>query len=304
MPTVYIGIGSNLGNRQGNCLKAIGILKNNGLKITAQSSMHETEPWGVKDQPKFINMALKVETDLTPQKLLVLLKDIEDIMGRENIIRWGPRIIDIDILLYDDIKINEDDLKIPHPLMHEREFVLESLSEIASEVIHPVLLKKVGDLLNDIKKTARILIFGVGNPLYKDDGLGNRIIDILSAKYSFPNSVRLIESGSMTDLIDFMDDYRHIIVIDTIATGKKPGEMLSFELDEMRLALNSLSHSTGFLEALKKLKDRPDIFFICIEPEDLSLGTGLSITVSGKIPDVIKMVRDKLSSYGITSGSL
>ncbi len=300
MSTVYIGIGSNLGNRQDNCLKAIGILKNNGLEITAQSSMHETEPWGVKDQPKFINMALKVETDLTPQELLTLLKNIENIMGRESTSRWGPRIIDIDILLYDDMKINEDDLKIPHPLMHEREFVLEPLSEIASETIHPVLLKKAGDLLNDIKKTARILIFGVGNPLYRDDGLGNRIIDILSEKYSFPNSVRLIESGSLTDIIDFMDDYRHIIVIDTITTGKKPGEMFSFELDEMSLALNSLSHSTGFLEALKKLKDRPDIFFICIEPEDLSLGMGLSSEISEKIPAIIKMIRDRLLLYSIT----
>jgi len=308
MSTAYIGIGSNLGNRQENCLKAIEILRNKGIKIADQSSMHETEPWGVKDQPKFINMALKVETDLSPQKLLALLKNVENTMGRESTIRWGPRIIDLDILLYDDMKINEDNLNIPHPLMHEREFVLEPLSEIASEVIHPVLLKKVGDLLHDMGKTtnesARILIFGIGNPLYRDDGLGNKIIEILSEKYSFPDSVRLIESGSMTDLIDFMDDYINIIVIDTLITGKNPGELFTFGLDEMHLPLNSLSHSTGFLEALKTLKERPDIFFLCIEPDDLSLGTGLSAKVSEKIPDIIKMIRDKLILYGIISRPL
>jgi 2-amino-4-hydroxy-6-hydroxymethyldihydropteridine diphosphokinase len=308
MSIVYIGIGSNLGNRQENCLKAIELLKGSGLRVNKQSSMYETEPWGIEGQPEFINMAVEAETELRPLDLLSLLKKIEAEMGREKTVKWGPRLIDLDILLYANEIINGDSLEIPHPLMHERAFVLEPLSEIAPDALHPVLSKKISELLQNIKKiigkSDRVLIFGVGNPLYRDDGLGNKIIEVLSEKYHFPDSTGLIESGSMTDLIDFLDDYKYIIVIDTISTGKKPGEILSFGLDEMVLPLNSLSHSTGFLAALKTLKERPDIFFICIEPEDLSLGTGLSDKVSDKIPETIKMVLDKLTSHGLQYYSL
>ena len=151
MSIVYISIGSNLGNRQKNCLKAIEILKESGQKVGRQSSMHETKPWGIEEQPEFINMAVELETELQPIELLDLLKNIEIEMGREKTVKWGPRLIDLDILLYDNKIIDEDSLKIPHPLMHERLFVLEPLSEIAGEVIHPVLQKKIKDL-RQIKK--------------------------------------------------------------------------------------------------------------------------------------------------------
>ncbi len=147
MPVVYLGIGSNLGHREDNCLRAISLLEENGLKITKRSALHETEPWGVKDQPRFVNMALEAETYLSPRELLVLLKKIENGMGRMPERKWGPRVIDIDILMYDDLKINEADLAVPHPLMHERAFVLAPLSEIAHEKVHPVLHKTVGELL-------------------------------------------------------------------------------------------------------------------------------------------------------------
>ncbi len=148
MPVVYLGIGSNIGDREDNCLKAISLLEENGLKITKRSSLHETEPWGVKDQPQFVNMAVEAETDLSPRELLVILKKIENAMGRLPEKKWGPRIIDIDILMYDDLKINEADLTVPHPLMHERAFVLVPLSEIAPEKVHPALHKTVSELLN------------------------------------------------------------------------------------------------------------------------------------------------------------
>jgi len=147
MSTVYIGIGSNLGDRHKNCLRAIELLKQQGLSVTRQSLLYETEPWGLTEQPEFVNMAVEAETELAPEPLLALLKKIEKNMGRRETVRWGPRIIDLDILLYDDIIMNTDALSIPHPLMHEREFVLRPLSEIAEEKVHPVLKKRIGELL-------------------------------------------------------------------------------------------------------------------------------------------------------------
>ena len=156
MSTVYIGIGSNLGDRHKNCLRAVELLKQSGLSVTKQSSVYETEPWGLTDQPAFLNMAVELESGLAPTELLGLLKKIEKDMGRQETVKWGPRIIDLDILLYDDITLNTDVLTIPHPLMHEREFVLVPLAELAGEFIHPVLKKKLGDLLNE-KKRNRII---------------------------------------------------------------------------------------------------------------------------------------------------
>jgi 2-amino-4-hydroxy-6-hydroxymethyldihydropteridine diphosphokinase len=148
----YIGIGSNVGDRRGNCLKAVDLLRQDGQTILKSSPLHETEPWGVKDQPPFINMVIEIETALAPQALLDLLKKTEKDMGRVYTRHWGPRVIDLDILLYGDLVITEEKLKIPHPGMHERPFVLEPLAEISPEIIHPVLLKKIRELLRDLKR--------------------------------------------------------------------------------------------------------------------------------------------------------
>ena len=146
MSTVYIGIGSNLGDRHKNCLRAIELMKQNWLSVVKQSLVHETAPWGLTEQPAFLNMAVEAETGLAPLELLGLLKKIEKDMGRQETVRWGSRIIDLDILLYDDIILKTDALVIPHPLMHEREFVLDPLAELAEDLIHPVLKKRIGDL--------------------------------------------------------------------------------------------------------------------------------------------------------------
>lgn len=153
MSVVYLGLGSNIGNRKDNCLMAISLLEENGLKITKRSAMHETEPWGVRDQPGFINMVVETKTDIVPRELLALIKKIEYDMGRRPAKKWGPRVIDIDILLYDDLIMREDDLSIPHPLMHERAFVLKPLSEVAPERMHPVLRKTVRQLLDNRGRT-------------------------------------------------------------------------------------------------------------------------------------------------------
>ena len=142
----HIGIGSNIGDRQGNCEKAVEALNSKGIKVQKRSSMHETEPWGVKAQGKFINMVVEAETGLSPLELLDVVKGIEQEMGRVDSIKWGPRLIDLDILFYDDMVINMEHLTIPHPLLHEREFVLGPLCEIAPDKIHPVLRKTVVQL--------------------------------------------------------------------------------------------------------------------------------------------------------------
>jgi 2-amino-4-hydroxy-6-hydroxymethyldihydropteridine diphosphokinase len=152
MPTVYIGIGSNVGEREENCLKAVRLLEENGVKITRRSALYETEPWGVTDQPRFINMAVASETDLSPRGLLLLLKRIEGDMGRRRGVKWGPRLIDLDILLYNDLVMEESDLAIPHPMMHRRHFVLKPLAEIAPDKVHPGMARKIRDLLRDLRE--------------------------------------------------------------------------------------------------------------------------------------------------------
>jgi len=153
MSFAYIGIGSNLGDREFNCKQAIGLLRQKGTTVSKESSLYETKPWGVRDQPLFLNMAIEVETDLKPFELLRTLKDIEKKMGREETFLWGPRIIDLDILLYDNNIVDEKGLRIPHPHMQDREFVLRPLCEIAGDVIHPSLLLSIEELLQRLKST-------------------------------------------------------------------------------------------------------------------------------------------------------
>jgi 2-amino-4-hydroxy-6-hydroxymethyldihydropteridine diphosphokinase len=152
MSEAYIGLGSNLGNRKQNCENAISLLKENRITVLKRSTMFETAPWGIKDQPKFINMAIKIDTILEPEDLLSLLKEIESAIGRTQTFRWGPRIIDLDILLYDNSIINTNTVKIPHPGIKDRDFVLRPLSEIAPEKIHPVFKKSIKKLLDELPK--------------------------------------------------------------------------------------------------------------------------------------------------------
>ncbi len=116
--------------------------------------MYETEPWGVKEQPSFINMVIEVETEIGPEELLNILKGIEKQMGRTETVKWGSRVIDLDILLFDNIILNTYDLKIPHPFMHERDFVLRPLFEIAPDVTHPLLRVSIGGLIQQLHKKA------------------------------------------------------------------------------------------------------------------------------------------------------
>ncbi len=151
--TAYLSLGTNMGDKKKNLLEAaekIGNLEN--TKITAQSTIIETEPFGYTEQDMFLNSCLEIKTLFTPQELLKELLGIELQMGRVREIKWGPRIIDIDILFFDDEIIGEADLAVPHPWICERMFVLEPLSEIAPNFVHPLEKKTVGTLKRILEK--------------------------------------------------------------------------------------------------------------------------------------------------------
>ncbi|MCX5781933.1 MAG: 2-amino-4-hydroxy-6-hydroxymethyldihydropteridine diphosphokinase [Elusimicrobia bacterium] len=150
MVVAYIGLGSNIGDRKKNILKAVKlILKNSHFKVLEKSSLYLTKPIGPK-QRKFVNYVLKVNTDLSPLKLLKTLKDIEAILGRKKTQRWGPRIIDLDILFCGNKVLKAKNLNVPHKEIQNRSFVLDPLAEIAPRLVHPVLKETVTELKNKL----------------------------------------------------------------------------------------------------------------------------------------------------------
>jgi len=160
MANAYVGLGSNLGDKTDNIRQALDMLdRADGVSVLAVSSFYETEPEGYEDQDWFVNAAAQMQTDLPPRGLLKLLKEMEQAIGREESVRWGPRKIDLDLLLYDQLCLESQDLTIPHPRMHQRAFVLVPLAEIAAEMLHPIMEKTIGTLLGEltITKNVRLL---------------------------------------------------------------------------------------------------------------------------------------------------
>lgn len=143
--TIYLALGSNLGDRHTNLKQAIAALTPQ-MEVKAKSQVYETPPWGIEDQPKFLNQVVKVKTYLEPEQLLKHLKRLEVALGRKESVLNGPRLIDIDILFYDDLVLNTPTLVIPHPRLHERGFVLLPLMDIAPDLIHPVNQKSIREL--------------------------------------------------------------------------------------------------------------------------------------------------------------
>ena len=135
MTICYLGLGSNLGDRAQHLERARGELEARGAKILRQSSVHETEPFGILAQPRFLNQVLEVDWPGTPRELLTTAKAVEVAVGRTETFRWGPREIDVDILLFGDLAVREDDLTIPHPGLAEREFVLAPLHELRPDIL-------------------------------------------------------------------------------------------------------------------------------------------------------------------------
>jgi 2-amino-4-hydroxy-6-hydroxymethyldihydropteridine diphosphokinase len=154
--TIYLSVGSNLGDREENLARAVGALSQRGARVVRQSSLYETEPVDLHEQPWFLNCVVEAETELMPRQLLQALLGIEQEMGRRRRVPRGPRLIDMDILFFGSSIIRMPDLEIPHPRLAQRRFVLVPLSELSPNLRHPVLNKTVAELLAETADRSQV----------------------------------------------------------------------------------------------------------------------------------------------------
>lgn len=147
MPTAYLLLGSNLGNRESTLHEAVKQLSELAGPLAAASGLYETAAWGLEDQPAFLNQAIALNTSLLAEQLLAVCLRVEQLAGRERHIRWGTRTLDVDILLYNDLVTDTPTLTVPHPRLPERRFALVPLAEIAAAVVHPTAKCTIAELL-------------------------------------------------------------------------------------------------------------------------------------------------------------
>jgi len=165
----YIGIGSNLGTPGKNCIEAIEkISRTKDIKIISRSSFYQTEPIGEVQQDWFVNSAIKIKTNLSPTHLLSALLNIESAMGRTREEKWGPRLIDLDLLFYGNLILEKKDITLPHHEIQNRKFVLIPISEIAENLIHPTLKKTIKTLLQESSDVTIVKKIKNPNPNHRD----------------------------------------------------------------------------------------------------------------------------------------
>ncbi|WP_205514440.1 2-amino-4-hydroxy-6-hydroxymethyldihydropteridine diphosphokinase [Longitalea arenae] len=162
MNKVFLLIGGNMGDRLQNLHQAVSLLSATCGPVVQQSAVYETAAWGKTDQAAFLNQALLLTTSLSARELITTILSVEEKMGRRRLERFGPRLIDIDILFYNDAVIDEPDLSIPHPELPNRRFVLAPLNEIAPAFVHPVLKKSVAHLLEECPDKLEVAVFKNG----------------------------------------------------------------------------------------------------------------------------------------------
>jgi 2-amino-4-hydroxy-6-hydroxymethyldihydropteridine diphosphokinase len=160
--SVFLLLGANLGEREVMLAKAAQLISEQIAPITVQSHLYETAPWGVIDQPAFLNQVLEVKTVLLPEEVLSKTLEIEKRLGRERRMRWGARVIDIDMLYFTDVILETEALHLPHPRLHQRRFTLVPLAEIAPDFVHPVLQKTNQELLDACTDEGIVNVFEPG----------------------------------------------------------------------------------------------------------------------------------------------
>lgn len=149
----YIALGSNIGEKNKNLDEAISKIESiKEIRVTKKSTLIETEPWGYLEQDGFVNGVIEIDTIFSPKELIRVLLNIEKEMKRERVIKWGPRIIDLDVIFYDDFISSDEEIILPHPRMELRDFVLKPMNEIAPYMLHPVLNKRIFQLLDELEK--------------------------------------------------------------------------------------------------------------------------------------------------------
>ncbi|MBS1529762.1 MAG: 2-amino-4-hydroxy-6-hydroxymethyldihydropteridine diphosphokinase [Bacteroidetes bacterium] len=156
MNDVFLLLGSNLGDRQAYLQQAIALIGKEIAPVINRSSVYETQSWGKTDEPDYLNQVIALQTDIPPKEILYKILNIEKALGRKREVKWGSRIIDIDILFYASEIIDADELTIPHPEMHKRMFTLAPLAEIAPDFVHPVLRKNITELKSELKSDLHV----------------------------------------------------------------------------------------------------------------------------------------------------